>query len=889
MPQTPAQPREASIDELISAFAEEHGVNPALAVAVAKKESSLNPQAIGDGNLPGGPSRGLFQLRPGTAADMGVDPSDPMANIVGGVKYLKFLDDKYGGDVEKVLSAYNGGFDHVDKGSVSPEAQAYAADVIASLSQGVRTAPAAPAPALQGPQRLGATGTTLGTGATIGAAPNPLEAGRRQAVKGLRDYILEPYDPRTPEGRKNLATTAAATAVTYGTGGSALLLQKGILPWVTRVLGPPVAAALTGFGEVAAEHAAGTTQENPLAAGAEQGVIEGIGQAVAWPFRAVLKKGLAGPVAREARDTLTRQFRATKTMGRDALEALRRLTTGALDASRDLGAADVSKTVKMGESAVRLAKDTGAARVAQVELENAARVQALTAQYDQLAGAAPDAMAPGRAVKDVVGGMPGHLGHQTGPAKHALDLAGQRVHAAAMTGPMIDVAPLQQELAQMGKDTLPRSILERRAAQNAPDAAEAMTVGGRDLRQMPSADATALARKAGMITGDETIETLKAQLPPEHPLPKLLGEFQQEGNSSLARDGKIPFVELHKWKTLLDSAVNFDQSSKDLVERMTKGLRSRIREAMAVHEPYNIATDAYRRLVPLYYDGVGKSLISAAADQPDRVAKLLNPAEPANAIAMRSLLVDQSAAGGNPEMGQQAWNAVRSTYTYEHLVKGGVEGLAERVQNLTRAHPEFARTVYGDAGGQQVLSNLFRLGEAVRIASEQNGVRLPAAKAIAKAGVDEARMVASHATSVTRDAAEGATRRLQRQSSEALRQEARTNLEAREGIQHRLSELGASSLAKFATRRGIEDTGADIVKAATAPTSRWGATALIRLLGGARSDELLEWAAYSNQNTQRVVRVLLDPGWDRGWASIARDAFSQINPMASHAQSPPQP
>ena len=105
--QSPTTERPATIDEIVSAIAKQHGVSPTLALAVAQKESSKNPNAVGDA----GKAIGLFQLHAGAAADTGVDRNDPIQNITGGVKYLRQLSDRYPGDVNKILLGYNGGMD----------------------------------------------------------------------------------------------------------------------------------------------------------------------------------------------------------------------------------------------------------------------------------------------------------------------------------------------------------------------------------------------------------------------------------------------------------------------------------------------------------------------------------------------------------------------------------------------------------------------------------------------------------------------------------------------------------------------------------------------------------------------------------------------------------
>ncbi len=69
---------------------------------------------------------------PRTAAMLGVsDPFDPEQNIEGGVKYISDLTDKYRGDVEKALAAYNAGPGRVDSGNVPAVSHRYVKNVMA--------------------------------------------------------------------------------------------------------------------------------------------------------------------------------------------------------------------------------------------------------------------------------------------------------------------------------------------------------------------------------------------------------------------------------------------------------------------------------------------------------------------------------------------------------------------------------------------------------------------------------------------------------------------------------------------------------------------------------------------------------------------------------------
>lgn len=98
-------------EPIIAAAAKKYNLDPRLIRSQIKTESSFNPKAVS----PAG-ARGLMQLMPATAADLGVaDPFDPAQNIEGGAKYMRQLLDKYGGNWEKALAAYNGGMGRLDK------------------------------------------------------------------------------------------------------------------------------------------------------------------------------------------------------------------------------------------------------------------------------------------------------------------------------------------------------------------------------------------------------------------------------------------------------------------------------------------------------------------------------------------------------------------------------------------------------------------------------------------------------------------------------------------------------------------------------------------------------------------------------------------------------
>jgi|SRR5882724_1692174 len=116
----------SGIQAAIAVGAAQAGISPALALAVASRESGFNPTATGTKG-----DYGLFQLMPDTAKALGVDQYDPKSNIRGGTNYLSQLLKRYGGDERKALEAYNWGPGRVDSGQPVPQSvQDYATDVM---------------------------------------------------------------------------------------------------------------------------------------------------------------------------------------------------------------------------------------------------------------------------------------------------------------------------------------------------------------------------------------------------------------------------------------------------------------------------------------------------------------------------------------------------------------------------------------------------------------------------------------------------------------------------------------------------------------------------------------------------------------------------------------
>jgi soluble lytic murein transglycosylase len=137
---------------IIRSAAERYGVDTRLVEAIVQAESAGNPSAVS----PKG-ARGLMQLMPERAAELGVrDSFDPTQNVDGGVRHMRDLLQRFGGDVTLALAAYNAGEAAVRAhGGIPPyaETQEYVRRVRALYSGAGQLIPGAVA-LVTAPQRI---------------------------------------------------------------------------------------------------------------------------------------------------------------------------------------------------------------------------------------------------------------------------------------------------------------------------------------------------------------------------------------------------------------------------------------------------------------------------------------------------------------------------------------------------------------------------------------------------------------------------------------------------------------------------------------------------------------------------------------------------------------
>ncbi len=103
-------------DHIISNKSLKYNIEPAVIKAVITAESNWDPKAISHKG-----AIGLMQLMPTTAEDMQVsNPFDPEENIEGGTKYLRYLLNRFNGDLDLALAAYNAGPARVEESGGIP-------------------------------------------------------------------------------------------------------------------------------------------------------------------------------------------------------------------------------------------------------------------------------------------------------------------------------------------------------------------------------------------------------------------------------------------------------------------------------------------------------------------------------------------------------------------------------------------------------------------------------------------------------------------------------------------------------------------------------------------------------------------------------------------------
>lgn len=124
---------QTDINQIIERASTAHDVDPDLTKAVVRAESNFDPNSTS----PKG-AMGLMQLMPETAKDLGVKNAyNPVENVMAGTRYLKGLLERYKGNIDLALAAYNWGMGNLERhpGKLPRETRTYIARVNKYLNE----------------------------------------------------------------------------------------------------------------------------------------------------------------------------------------------------------------------------------------------------------------------------------------------------------------------------------------------------------------------------------------------------------------------------------------------------------------------------------------------------------------------------------------------------------------------------------------------------------------------------------------------------------------------------------------------------------------------------------------------------------------------------------
>lgn len=601
-----------------------------------------------------------------------------------------------------------------------------------------------------------------------------------------------------------MATAAAATA--------AMTNPIGWVGGAVAALGAAVGGAgtkayqdLYDLSQGGPPKAPGQAASDIIGAGAEQAAYEVGGQLVSWPVKAVGRSMVAPLISSHA--------------------------TKALEATRTARGAQLDLALTQAEDVLKQAPGKTTEEVASVK--NLWPRPTTAPPVRPVASHAPPGFtvpgparyAPtGRAVNDVI----------QGPVRDYLGDLGASVGEAAKSGPDVNIAGTRTKITRMFNTIYPTASTNSQATSTIVDAYGKHFPGTRPL-------------EGKTLTVEQMLSTLEqGGSAPDNPesIPKILQQILE------APDDIVSFENAHRWKRLLGEKVPWDHPAKTQLVQIQKGTQLTLREAMRGHAPYDQATAAYEALHPQVNKGVAQQLRQQALQSPESLISgdgaILKPNRPTRFGIVRDLLLKYAPEGGGEAEGKAAWDQVLAAFTYQHLIRLGVEKLDA---SLAKIHPDILKMVEADPQAKAVVGRLRVVSQAMRTAQEAGEASL----GTAKAGVATAKEAIVAAKAPT--AAETA--------------------------------YAESSLATPPPPKG--QLAVDLLQLGMPghPFFKLGAGGRL-WRRGPRLEDLVYWASLSNQRTQLFVKAVTSPTPGMALADLAR-GIGIWNEQTTPPPTKPQP
>ena len=192
-----------SVKATIVKHALELGVDPAIALSIARTESGFRHEARSSHG-----AVGVFQLMPSTARRMGLNPYSLNDNIRGGIMYYKKMYNMFG-SVELALAAYNAGPGNVKRYNAVPpygETRRFVSKIMSDVNRQKYS----PDPAVVNARKKNAqaVAASKATQRTMAKAPSAVVKSSGVKVKDAKDLNVELLDEKQIELKLETQTIA---------------------------------------------------------------------------------------------------------------------------------------------------------------------------------------------------------------------------------------------------------------------------------------------------------------------------------------------------------------------------------------------------------------------------------------------------------------------------------------------------------------------------------------------------------------------------------------------------------------------------------------------------------------------------------------------------------